>query len=113
MRKMLGILYFLIYGSSSFCQNVMNIYQCDGTITHLPTACVDSITYSTYNLPTLNTANVTGLNLNTAICGGTITSDGGTPVTVRGVCWDSSPNPVYTGNHTTNGTGLGTFTSYL
>ena len=91
----------------------MNIYQCNGSVTHLPTACVDSITYSTYNLPTVTTTAITAATMNTANSGGNVTADGGTPVTVRGVCWGTSPNPIPSGNFTSNGSGLGVFTSYM
>ena len=38
-----------------------------------------------------------------------MTSDGGASVTARGICWATTANPVVTGNHTTDGTGTGTF----
>jgi hypothetical protein len=41
--------------------------------------------------------------------GGIITSNGGAPVTVRGICWSTSPNPTIADNKTTNGEGSGTF----
>ena len=43
-----------------------------------------------------------------------MTSDGGSPVTARGVCWSTSANPVTGANSYTNdGTGTGTFTSNM
>jgi len=60
------------------------------------------------------TTAITGLSASAANTGGTITSDGGSPVTVKGVCWGISLNPVLgTGNFTSNGTGSGTFTSNI
>jgi uncharacterized protein (TIGR02145 family) len=45
--------------------------------------------------------------------GGTITSDGGVPITARGIVWSTSPNPtIALSTKTTNGTGIGTFDSY-
>ena len=45
--------------------------------------------------------------------GGTITSDGGAPITARGIVWSTSPNPtIALSTKTTNGTGIGTFDSY-
>ena len=41
-----------------------------------------------------------------------VTSDGGSTVTKRGVCWSTSRNPTVS-NYTTNGSGTGTFTSYI
>ena len=51
--------------------------------------------------------------MNTATSGGNITTDGGLSITVRGVCWATTANPVATGNHTTDGSGSGTFTSSI
>ncbi len=48
-----------------------------------------------------------------AICGGFISSDGGAPITARGVCWSTSPNPTTANNVTNNGSGSGSFTSNL
>jgi hypothetical protein len=61
-----------------------------------------------------STAAITGLSANTAISGGTITSDGGSVVTVKGVCWSISPNPVPgSGNYTTDGSGTADFVSSI
>jgi len=64
-------------------------------------------------LPTLTTTAVTSITSTTATSGGNITDDGGAAVTARGVCWSTSPNPIVSGNHTTDGTGSGTFTSNM
>jgi len=56
---------------------------------------------------------LTGITPSSAISGGTISSDGGSSVTVRGVCWSTTINPVVTGNHTTDGSGTGTFVSNI
>ena len=45
--------------------------------------------------------------------GGYISSDGGTPVTHRGVCWSNSENPTIVDNYTTDGTGTGLFNSLI
>ncbi len=65
------------------------------------------------HLPTVITANVTNLTGTSAVCGGTVTDDGGDSVTDRGVCLSMSPSPTFTGLHTTDGSGLGVFTSQL
>jgi hypothetical protein len=64
-------------------------------------------------LPVITTAAITAITTKTAASGGNISSDGGFPVTARGVCWSTSTNPVASGNHTTNGTGTGIFTSNI
>lgn len=47
----------------------------------------------------------------TATSGGNIASDGGSPVTARGVCWATTPNPTIAGSKTSDGTGVGVFVS--
>ena len=64
-------------------------------------------------LPTITTSPANTITNTTAISGGNITSDGGASVTARGVCWGTSSNPDVLGNHTTDGTGTGIFTSNI
>ncbi len=45
--------------------------------------------------------------------GGSITDDGGDPLTVRGLCWSTDPEPDVSDSHTTAGTGTGTFDSNI
>jgi uncharacterized protein (TIGR02145 family) len=68
---------------------------------------------STVSLPVLTTSAVSNLTLTTASCGGNITSDGGSSITSRGVCWSIGQNPTITDNKTTEGTGTGSFTSTI
>lgn len=63
--------------------------------------------------PTVTTSTPSNVTTNSATCGGNVTSDGGATVTARGVCWSTSSNPTINGNHTTDGTGTGTFTSSI
>lgn len=62
---------------------------------------------------TLTTTPASSITLNSAVSGGNITSDGGQSVTARGVCWGTTTNPNTSGNHTSDGTGTGSFTSQL
>lgn len=48
-----------------------------------------------------------------ATCGGVVTTDGGDTIIARGVCWGTSSNPTIAGNHTSDSTGLGPFTSSI
>ena len=59
------------------------------------------------------TAEVTGITCYTAVSGGEVTFDGNVTVTARGICWGTSPNPTIEDNKTTDGTGVGGFTSNL
>jgi hypothetical protein len=64
-------------------------------------------------LATISTTTVTNITRTTAISGGNITSDGGTTVTARGVCWSTSASPTIADSHTTDGSGTGVFVSNL
>ena len=64
-------------------------------------------------LPTVSTMGVTAITAATAVTGGNITDDGGSAVIARGVCWSTSHNPTTAGNHTSDGEGMGSFTSNL
>ena len=63
--------------------------------------------------PIVTTNAITSITSLTGASGGNISYDGGTAITARGVCWSSSPYPLITGNHTTDGTGMGTFVSSI
>ena len=73
------------------------------------------ITPSSTIAPVLTTATVSAVRQTTAQCGGTVTSDGGSPIFMRGVCWSTGPRPTYFGNthFTEDGAGTGTFTSSI
>lgn len=72
---------------------------------------VTVITY--YLLATVSTTAPSGITSAGASSGGNVTSDGGDPVSLRGVCWSTSPNPTTHDSHTTDGTGTGTFASSI
>ena len=61
----------------------------------------------------VTTAAVSGITSTTAVCGGTVNSGNGSAVTARGVCWSVAQNPTVAGDHTTDGSGTGTFTSAM
>jgi uncharacterized protein (TIGR02145 family) len=65
------------------------------------------------SLPSVTTAEISEIIGSTAISGGTVTSDGGSTVTERGVCWSTSQNPTTSNLHTTDGSGTGSFTSNI
>ena len=83
----------------------------------LGTAYGQQVTFTTNDvtavaeLPTVITSPVTNIIQNHAMCGGMVTADGGAPVTERGVCWSTSANPSVMGQHSSDGSGLGEFTS--
>jgi hypothetical protein len=63
----------------------------------------------------LTTNTITAIAAPNALSGGIIASDGGLPITARGIVWSTSQNPTITTNHgiTNDGTGTGNFTSNL
>jgi hypothetical protein len=63
--------------------------------------------------PVLTTAAVSNIAANTATGGGNITSDNGSAITARGVCWNTTPTPTLANPHSVDGTGTGSFTSNL
>ena len=74
----------------------------------------DQKTFTTRDgIPTLTTNDITNITGESAISGGNITDNGGLNVTVRGVCWSTSPNPTVASSHTTNGSGTGSFSSSI
>lgn len=78
------------------------------------TAYGNEITFTTLSgSVTITTNNVTSILAQSVMSGGYISSDGGAPVTVRGVCWDTSPGPTISDFKTTNGSGTGSFSSSL
>ena len=64
-------------------------------------------------LPTVTTDIVGAVTDSTATCGGTVTADGNAAVTMRGVCWDTLPDPTVSNSHTVDGIGLGVFNSSM
>ena len=63
--------------------------------------------------PSLTTSSLISIGATLAVSGGSISSDGGSAVTGRGICWSTSPNPTIAGNFSSNGSGTGTFTSTM
>jgi uncharacterized protein (TIGR02145 family) len=59
------------------------------------------------------TGEVSNVTESSAQCEGIITSDGGSDVISRGICWSTSPNPTVSDNISTEGSGTGVFTGSL
>jgi len=64
-------------------------------------------------VPIVTTANVNNITETTAQGGGDVTEDGGAAVTVKGICWSTSPTPTIANSYTTDGSGTGSFVSEL
>ncbi len=73
----------------------------------------NEFSFTTPGVPVLSTTAITAITSTTATSGGDITSDGNSAVTVRGVCYGTSPNPTIANSITLDGTGTGLFVSNL
>ena len=65
------------------------------------------------SLAVITTTAVSNTTSTTAVSGGTITYQGASAVTARGICWSTSVNPTLANSFTTTGTGVGTFVANL
>ena len=63
-----------------------------------------------FGITTQNASLITGIY---AKSGGSIKSNGGAPITARGVCWSTNHDPTLANNHTVDGSGIGTFESNI
>ena len=66
-----------------------------------------------YKLPTITTVTPSNIEYHAATVGGNISSDGGTEVTERGICYSTTENPTIEGNKIVSGKGTGNYTSNL
>jgi uncharacterized protein (TIGR02145 family) len=63
-------------------------------------------------VPILETSPVTGITINTAVSGGTITDNGGANIIESGICWNTSPEPI-AGDNKVITTGSNSFTGNM
>ncbi|MCF6365126.1 MAG: T9SS type A sorting domain-containing protein [Bacteroidales bacterium] len=68
---------------------------------------------TTLGPPTVTTDVVSAITGSSATSGGNVTSDNGSAVTVRGVCWNTTGTPTTADNTTSDGTGTGVFVSNM
>jgi hypothetical protein len=64
-------------------------------------------------VPTVTTNQIFRISDTSAISGGNVISDGGSPVITRGVCWSTNQNPTINNSHTIDGIGIGSYSSSL
>jgi hypothetical protein len=69
--------------------------------------------FTTQNIATVVTAEVWDITYTTAKGGGNVTSDGGSAITQRGICWNTEGSPTLANSFTNNGEGTGEFASNL
>ena len=61
----------------------------------------------------VTTGAVSEITTTTATCGGNVLQEGGSAVAARGVCWSAFPGPTILDNHTADGSGAGSFISWI
>jgi uncharacterized protein (TIGR02145 family) len=64
-------------------------------------------------LPTVSTTATSNLTANSVTTGGEVSDDGKQAITARGICWSTKQNPTIADNITTDGSGVGSFTTNL
>lgn len=112
-------------GSTSNEQNPTYFYSTSGTFTVTLTINDQSgndfetkesfiTAVQTLQSPTVTTATLDNIAIYAAQGGGTVTNDGGSSITARGVCWSTSPGPtVEYSTYTVDGAGTGEFSSSI
>jgi hypothetical protein len=64
-------------------------------------------------IPTVSTSSASSVTKISAVSGGNVTNDGGGAVLLKGLCYDTSPNPEMGQNTIEKGSGTGNFTANL
>lgn len=80
------------------------------------TAYGNQITFRTSvvtTVPTVGTTIISDITTSSARSGGNVLSDGNSPVTAKGVCWNTTGTPTIADSHTVDGSGQGYFTSLI
>ena len=72
-----------------------------------------SLTTKAITIPAITTQAVSNITNTTAISGGDITDNGGTPILERGLCWSLNPTPVITDNHVAEGADTGSYIAIM
>lgn len=72
-----------------------------------------SFTTLTPSVPALTTKAIGGVSSYFAGTGGVISTDGGSPITVKGVCWSLTPTPTTANSCTNDGSGPASFNSTI
>jgi len=104
-------------GSGSFTSNLAGLtpnttyYVRAYAMNNTGTAYGNQVSFTTLTVLTVITNPMINITETTAAGGGIVVSDGGANVMARGICWSTASNPTILNNHTTDGSGTGTFTS--
>jgi hypothetical protein len=74
---------------------------------------VESFSTSSATTPTVTTTDISNILTTSANSGGNITDGGGSNISVRGVCWNTSGSPTISNSHTSDGSGTGSYSSSI
>lgn len=78
------------------------------------TAYGQDITFTTSSIaPSVTTLPITSITASSATGGGTVSDEGGSNVTAKGLCWSTSQNPTIANSFTNDGEGTGEFSSSI
>lgn len=116
MKKAIIILLLSNLYLGIYAQTLMNIYKSDGSVLQIPLGDIDSINYTIPNpgnLATISTTIANNISTFKVVSGGNVLSNGGTPITSRGVCWSLLHNPTTANSKTIDGSGPGLFISNI
>jgi len=103
----------LAANTTYYIRSYLNLYGSAGWITVYGPELSLTTTAPSAPIVTSTTA-ITGISDRTGNSGGAITTDGGSAITAKGVCWSTSPSPTLgVGNFTSNGTGTASFVSNI
>ena len=75
----------------------------------------NQVNFTTLQLPTVSTKNITNITDSSATCGGNVSSIGGDTLIARGICWSIESEPTVSNAHTCDSINIGTgnFTSVM
>lgn len=94
--------------------NTMIAFTAEGNLYNYDYWYIDNISVTgVSSLATVTTTTPSAVTTTAASAGGTVSSIGGSAVTARGVCWATTANPTIANSLTTDGSGLGTYTSSI
>jgi uncharacterized protein (TIGR02145 family) len=115
--------FYLGYGTGSFSGTLMGLtanttyYVRAFAMSNYGTAYGDQMSFTTAisggSSIIVVTESATNILLYSATCGGNVTYDWGENIMARGICWNTSHNPTLDGSHTTEGSGVGSFSSQM
>lgn len=108
-------------GTGSFTSELTDLkiattyYVCAYAINSVGTSYGEEISFTTGSAkPTVTTVFPSAVTSSSAVSGGTVTSDGGSEVTARGVVWSRNHNPIVSlSTKTIDGTGTGNYVSSI